>query len=92
MTAHFLPDVVDFDNLVAVRSDGEAYIDATEIPLFDLARLTSASSVVVALLVAWFRYGHARGKVVTFTHVPPEVMNIIEVSELDEVLPVEVAA
>ena len=54
----------------------------------DLAELAGASSAVVALLIAWFRYGHAHGKVVRFLHVPTSIMNIIEVSELAEVLPI----
>ena len=55
---------------------------------FDLAGLENASSAAVALLIAWFRYGHAHGKVVRFLRVPAAIMNIIEVSNLAEVLPI----
>ena len=53
-----------------------------------IAGLENASSAVVALLIAWFRYGHAHGKVVRFLRVPAAIMNIIEVSNLSEVLPI----
>lgn len=83
-----LPDRVGFDNLMAVRSAGEAQIDRSEAVDFDLGALSNASSAVVALLIAWFRYAHARGKVVRFLQVPVAIMNIIDVSELGDVLPV----
>jgi ABC-type transporter Mla MlaB component len=90
--AYALPAEVDFGNLVAVREAGKQHIDATTghtgAVEFDLGGLTEASSAVVALLIAWFRYGHAHGKVVRFLHVPVAIMNIIEVSDLTDVLPI----
>jgi len=83
-----LPAEVDFTNLVDVREAGKAHIDQGEETDFDLAGLTEANSAVVALLIAWFRYAHTRGKVVRFLRVPVSVMNIIEVSDLSEVLPI----
>jgi len=86
-----LPVVVNFDNLVEQRGAGEAYIDGSEQAVFDLGRLSGASSAVVALMVAWFRYAHAHGKVLSFVNVPEGVMNIVEVSELTDLLPIEAA-
>lgn len=92
MAGHELPAVVNFDNLPEQREAGEAYIDGCDEPVFDLGRLSIASSAVVALMVAWFRYGHTRGKVLRFVNVPEGVMNIVEVSELTELLPIEASA
>ena len=89
MAAFVLPDHVDFENLAALRADGERYIDETGEPVFDLASLRNASSAAVAALVAWFRYAHVHGKVVQFVHVPTGIMNIIEVTELSDMLPLE---
>ena len=89
MTSHALPAIVNFDNLARIRAEGEAFIDATDAPVFDLGRLSGGSSAVVALMVAWFRYAHARGKVISFVNVPEGVMNIVEVSELTDFLPIE---
>jgi ABC-type transporter Mla MlaB component len=94
--AYELPAEVNFTNLVSIREAGKRHIDAagaaTDIAAdaveFDLGGLNEASSAVVALLIAWFRYGHAHGKVVRFLHVPAAIMNIIEVSDLAEVLPI----
>ena len=91
--AYALPAEVDFGNLVAVREAGKQHIDATTgTAEFDLAGLREARSAVVALLIAWFRYGHAHGKVVRFLHVPVAIMNIIEVSDLTDVLPIAAPA
>ena len=84
-----LPDHVDFENLMAIRAEGERYIDGTDEPQFDLSGLADSSSAAAALLVAWFRYAHARGKVAEFENVPPGLMNIMEVTELSEILPLK---
>ena len=86
--AYQLPAEVTFANLVSLRDQGKRHIDECDLAEFDLAGLENASSAVVALLIAWFRYGHAHGKVVRFLRVPAAIMNIIEVSNLTEVLPV----
>lgn len=92
MASHVLPSKVNFENLVEQRRAGEHYIDSTDVPVFDLNQLAGASSAVMALMVAWYRYAHARGKTTSFVNVPEGVMNIVEVSELTEVLPIEASA
>ncbi|MEM8769012.1 MAG: STAS domain-containing protein [Pseudomonadota bacterium] len=90
MSAPFsFPASVGFEGLVALRDEGDAHIDAEAEPRFDLSGLEIASSAAVAVLIAWFRYAHAHGKVVRFLAVPPALMNIIEVSGLREALPVD---
>ncbi len=91
MATFSLPAEVTFANLMAVRRDGEACIDQGDSTDIDLSSLTSGNSAVVALLIGWFRYAHTHGKVVRFLHVPVTIMNIIEVSDLDEVLPLSLA-
>jgi len=90
--SHELPPIVNFDNLVEQRRAGESCIDGSESAVFDFGRLVVASSAVMALMVAWFRYAHARGKVINFVNVPEGVMNIVEVSELTALLPIEASA
>jgi ABC-type transporter Mla MlaB component len=88
-SAFEFPDHVNFDNLMSVREAGEQYIDGAAQPVFDLSGLANASSAAAAVMVAWFRYAHVHGKVVQFDHVPTGLMNIIEVTELADVLPVK---
>lgn len=81
---------VTFDNLAVLRGDGERFIrEAPTVPVFSLAGLEGGDSAAVALLMAWFRLARHLGKEVVFVDVPDNLRNIIEVSGLAEVLPVQ---
>lgn len=87
-----MPPRVSFDSLLAVRESGEQYIDAANEGVFDLRDLKDSNSAVVALLLAWFRYAHHLGKPVGFTGTPQSLRNLIEVMDLDEILPLQDAS
>ncbi len=84
-----LPEHVDFNNFMDVRTSGERHIDAHPESEFDLSDLVDASSVAVALLVAWFRYAHVHDRTIGFSHVSAALNNLIEVTELAEILPLQ---
>lgn len=84
-----LPASVDFNNLLSVRADGEAFIDEHAASVFSLGGLQESNSSAAALLVAWFRYAHLQGKSILFVDVPVDLRNIIDLCELDRVLPLE---
>jgi anti-anti-sigma factor len=91
--SHCVSGPVTFDNLMAMRSAGEAVIERAEGPvLMELEALDGGSSAAVALLMAWYRAAVARDKSVTFHSVPPEVIKIIELSGLADVLPLTAEA
>ena len=81
-----------FDNLVALRRQGERHIDDRENSVFSFGSLEEGSSAAVALIIALFRYAHRQGKSIRFVEIPAVLHNIIEVSELTRVLPLETAA
>ena len=88
--AFALPGAIHFDNLAAVRSAGESYLDEqSDAAVFDLSSLSECSSVAVALLMAWVRYAHACNKTVVYAGVPEDLSNIIDVSGLTETLPMQ---
>jgi len=85
-----LPAKVTFANIVAVVDEGERVIrDDLEQPAVSLRTLEVSNSVAVALLLALFRRAHRMGKPIVFTDVPEDLLNIIEVSGLSEVLPLQ---
>jgi ABC-type transporter Mla MlaB component len=84
-----LPESVNFENLVRVRAQGEALIDEQDATVFNLNTLQEHTSAAIALLIAWFRYSHLQGKSILFVNVPVELRNIIELAELDDLLPLE---
>jgi ABC-type transporter Mla MlaB component len=76
--------------MVSLRDDGEQFIrDDLESPIFSLTGLEVSNSVAVALLLGWFRRAHRLGKAIVFTDIPADLLNIIEVSGLSEVLPLQ---
>lgn len=85
-----LPPRITFANIVSLRDDGERFIrDDLESPAFSLADLEVSNSTAVALLLGWFRRAHRQGKSIVFTEVPEDLLNIISVSGLSEVLPLQ---
>lgn len=88
MSPMALPRAVDFDNFRDERARGEAYVDeGGECVEFDLSGLEECNSLAIALLMAWFRYAHARGKSVVYAGAPTGLQDILEVSGLHGVLP-----
>ncbi|NIP13612.1 MAG: STAS domain-containing protein [Pseudomonadales bacterium] len=89
MSAFSPPPLVDFGNFASVRSAGEQYLAESvgERAVVDLTGLESCNSIAVALLMAWFRFAHARGQEVVYAGAPQDLLSIIEISGLMEVLP-----
>lgn len=90
--SYVLPEAVTFDNLQDVRRQAEAAVDAADPDsILNLAvrDLGHGGSAVVALMIALFRRAHVKGKRICFVDVPLEISNIINVSGLTEVLPLE---
>lgn len=91
MTTRALPARVDLRNFAAERAAGEAWLAEAaaggQIRLnLDLASVTAATSLLVALLVAWLRRAQALGVTLEFSAVPATVHAIIEFSGLDGLL------
>lgn len=56
---------------------------------FDFSRSLSSSSALVALLLHWYRYACEHHKVFTFKNLPQPILDIIEVSGLTTILPIQ---
>ncbi len=57
-----------------------------------LGGITDGNSVLVSLMLVWLRRARAIEVDLCFVDIPPLVMNLIEFSGLDEVLPIATAA
>jgi len=57
-----------------------------------LGGVTDGNSVLVSLMLVWLRRARSAGVDLCYTDIPPLVMNLIEFSGLDEVLPITPAA
>lgn len=78
---------LDFDSVVALWDMTESLF-ATDPPTrIDLRGVSRANSAGVALLVAWLGRVQRRQQTVAFINVPAQMRAIIEVADLDTVLP-----
>jgi len=81
---------VGFDSALATRTLVEEMLDAEDEDVRVRLVLDGAegNSVLVGLMMGWFRYAHRREKEIVFVDVPSLVDHMIEFSGLDDVLPV----
>jgi ABC-type transporter Mla MlaB component len=89
-----LPQAVNFDNLPDLRELVEAEVDAAEPDrVFEVAigDQGHGGSAAVALMIALFRRAHVLDKKIRFVEVPIEISNIVNVSGLSDVLPLQLA-
>ncbi len=82
-----VPATVDFDTFSGLRAKGEAFMADRSDVEFDLSAISECNSAAVALLMSWYRFAHAQGKSIVYTHAASDLVNIVQVSGLDDVLP-----
>ena len=71
--------------LLYLRSQ-EMFPDCPELTL-DLAGVTRANSAGLALLLEWLGQSRRAGRALTFENVPPGLINLAYISELEDILP-----
>lgn len=83
-----LTGAIDYDNADAICAEGITLLGQTgSQTVVDLAGLTSASSLSVAVLLRWARMTASQGHQLQLTQVPPRCQAIVRVSGLAEALP-----
>jgi anti-anti-sigma regulatory factor len=80
------------DELIAAATDESDQTAAAPTLTISLGGVTDGNSVLVSLMLVWMRRARAAGVELSFVDIPPLVMNLIEFTGLDEVLPVAPAA
>ena len=82
-----LGGAIDFDDADAVKARGCALIESATAPVrVDLGSLERASTVTVAVLLAWYRAAHFHDKSIVFVNLSSDLRNIVRFSGLDSVL------
>jgi phospholipid transport system transporter-binding protein len=71
------------------KAGEEAIAEADDQVEFDLSGIENGNSAGVALLIAWFREAERLDKRIVFHHVPEDLRNIVDLSGLTPVLPVQ---
>lgn len=78
---------LDFDSVAALWQESEKLFREELPQCIDLAEVSRSNSAGVALLVDWLRQARRRDRKLRFVNVPSQMVSIIEVADLDTVLP-----
>jgi ABC-type transporter Mla MlaB component len=87
-----LRGTVDFDSALAIRAEVDAVVAARADVVLSLADVTEGNSLLVALMIGWFRHARRLNHAIRYTDVPALLHALIEFSGLEAVLPLEGAA
>jgi ABC-type transporter Mla MlaB component len=90
-----VPETVRFDNYALLCQAACRDVDSAPegAPLeISFEDRSSSGSIGVALMIAVFRHAHTRGRTIRFVEIPVDLRNIIEVADLEDVLPLEAAS
>jgi phospholipid transport system transporter-binding protein len=83
----FVGGVMAFETVAAwLERSAELFERAPELRL-DLSGITRADSAGLALLLEWVRCARQAGTPLKLANVPPRLRSLIEVTDLDQVLP-----
>ncbi|HEV2109926.1 MAG TPA: STAS domain-containing protein [Gammaproteobacteria bacterium] len=70
----------------ALEKSRELFAEHREIEL-DLQGVESTDSAGLALLVEWVGWAHREGRRILFHHLPPQLLALARISEVDKLLP-----
>lgn len=78
---------LNFDSVVSLWQQAAQRFGEQPSLRIDLAQVKRSDSSGVALLVTWLQQAKARRQDLQFVNVPPQMLSIIEVADLDKLLP-----
>ncbi len=78
---------LDFDSVTGLWEATKAQFGAEPVHRIDLGGVQRANSAGVALMVEWLRQARHRQWPLIFVNIPPQMQAIIEVADLETVLP-----
>lgn len=80
---------LNFSTSPSLYKQGCHLIAANNFTTFDLQHVSASDNSGTALLVAWTRYAKILGKTIKFTRLPSQLLAMLELTELQKLLPIE---
>lgn len=77
---------LNFHTVPQLRELGDRLLTTQEQIIFDLEGVSKSDSSALALLTAWSRRAKQLGKIAYFIHLPPQLLDLAKLSNLDGVL------
>lgn len=82
--------VVGFATVPYLRDVGNHLMKTHGIAQFDFKEVSRVDSAALALLTAWMRSSRQFGLKPSFIHLPTQLLDLVHLSNLDDILPIEV--
>ena len=80
---------VGFEDAGLLLEEVEKFIEQSESDVqIDFKALQVTNSLLVALMMCWYRSAELEGKRINFLNLPAGVQKIVEISGLDDTLPI----
>lgn len=80
---------LSFQTVPQINVRGKQLIAASPLPVFELQNITSSDNSSVALLTSWVRYAKNLHKRILFVDLPKQLLDIVEASGLEKLLPIK---
>ena len=77
---------IDFDTVLDLKTAGDEAIILHRQVCFDLASVTSAKSVILALVLHWMRSAKTNKTTMTLKNIPSNIQQIIPLMGLEEMM------
>jgi len=80
---------LSFNTVPAISANFANMVNNSEEIILDLKGVTRTDSAGLALLIDWMRTAHHEQKRIVFKNMPSQMQAMANVSELDDILPLE---
>ena len=81
---------VGFEDAQQLLKDGETFIDRNDNDIqIDFGAVKVSNSLLVAMMMCWYRKAELDEKKITFLNLPSGVQKIVDISGLADTLPID---
>lgn len=72
-----------FATVPEVWRQSRVVLESLADPIIDLGKVTAVDSAGLALVIEWLRWARSRGKSLTYINVPPDLLALARISEVE---------
>ena len=83
---HVVSGPLTFDSVPNLYATTRDWFNAGTGMTIDLQQVTQADSAGLALLIEWLRWARTAGLSITYTNIPPQMLELIRVNGLQDTL------
>lgn len=88
---YFLEGNIDFYNVMQIAQQSKSFWQSKHIKTItiDFSKVNQAQTPAIALLLEWVRMAKQNAITLNFTHIPSQLLALIELSAVKNLLPIK---